>query len=251
MLEKSKEYLWALVDLGLAVLIIMAVVGTGVLYKYQASLLPARTFTVSASGKATALPDIAAFSFSVVSEGQEPNKIASENNKKINAAVDAVKKNGVDGKDIKTSGYNLSPRYEYDEKIRSTFISGYTLTQTVSVKIRDFTKISKILSVLPGLGINQVGSLGFDAEESEKYLSEARKEAFEKAYAKAKEMAKQNGARIRLVTFSESSGYPYPIYAISKASFDMGGGEAVPAPNIEPGSQEVTVNVNVTYEIVK
>jgi uncharacterized protein YggE len=248
--EKLKNWFWRLINALLVVAVLLGLSSMAALYKYQKSLYPARTVTVSAEGKTTVTPDIATLSFSVVSEGRDPGRLSGDNTKKMNAAIDFMKMQGVEAKDIKTAGYNLSPRYEYDEDRRTTFISGYTLSQTVMVKVRDFSKIGAMLGALPGLGINQIGSLSFDIEDQDVFLNAAREEAFAKARAKAKAMAKQNGARIkRVVTFSESQGgyYPRPVFeAYGKGAADLA---AVPAPSIEPGSQEVTVNVTVVYEI--
>ncbi len=157
----------------------------------------------------------------------------------------------MEAKDIKTAGYNLNPRYEYNDKTRKSFISGYTLTQTVFVKIRDLAKVGKILSGLPSKGINDISGLSFSIDDPDKFLNEARKEAFEKAMVKAKEMAGYNGVKIRRVVSFNEYGGGYPISLYSKEAFGRGGdlGSPAPLPTIESGSQEVTVNVNVTYEI--
>ena len=249
-LQKIKELLWPAVVLVLIVAAVLGIVAVKSLYRYQASLQVARTITVSGTAKTAAIPDIATFNFSVVSEGKEPAKISDENAKKINKAIDYVKSQSVDAKDIKTSGYNLQPKYEYDEKFRRSWISGYTLTQTVDLKIRNFDKISPILASLPSMGINQISSLSFSIDNQDQYLELARKEAFDKAYKKAKEMARQNHVRLgKVVTFYESgnNNYPTPYYAKAEA-FGMGG-DSIAAPSIEAGSQELTVNVSVTYEI--
>lgn len=245
--EEIKKYFW----LSLSVLIVVSAIWTVYsikpLEKYSHSLMPARTITVSGEGKVTAIPDIAAVSFSVVTEGADPVKIADESNKKAAAGINFVKEQGIEEKDIKTTAYNLSPRYEYNDKTRKTFISGYTLTQTVQIKIRDFSKIGEIMGALPELGINEIGTLSFGVDDDEKYLNEARKQAFEKAYAKAKDMAEQNRVHIeRTVTFSESQNYPYPIY---RETLGMAAASSAKVAQIEPGSQEITVNVSVTYEI--
>lgn len=252
LIEDSKKFSWLLANCALVVLAILGLAAFSALNKYQSSLIPSRVITVTAQDKKAVIPDIASFSFSVVSEGKDPAKIADENNQVMNRAIGVVKAEGVDAKDIQTSGYSLSPRYEYDEKTKATSISGYTLTQTVFVKIRDFTKISKILSALPALGINQISSLSFEIDDQDKYIAEIRGSAFKKAKDKAREMASQNNSRLgRVVTFSEYQNYPGPIYrAYDMKSEVYGmGGSAVSAPSVEPGSQEVTVNVSVTYEI--
>jgi len=216
---------------------------------YANSLYPAKTFSVSAEGKVTVSPDIAKFTFSVVSEGGDTKILTENNNKLMNAAVEFVKSSGVDEKDVKTTQYDLSPKYEYDEKTKKTSISGYTLTQTVLVKVRDLTKVAEIVGGLPALGINQIGSISFEVDDQEKFLAEARKQAFEKARAKALEVASQNGVSVRnIIGFWESGIQPY--YSASSKTLGMGGADiAAIAPQIQPGTQEITVQVSVTYEI--
>lgn len=250
-MENAKNWFWSLLNGLIAVAILLGLVGLQAVYKYQRSLYPARTISVSAIGEASVAPDVATLSFSVVSEGADPEKIAVENNETINKAIDFVKGEGVEAKDIMTTGYNLSPRYEYDERLRRSFIVGYTLTQTIQTKIRDFEKIGAILGKLPELGINQIGSLQFDIDDPEVYLNRARKEAFDEARVKAELMASQNKVRLgRVVNFSEyQSGPPVPLPYYSEAAFGRGGDAALSVPKIEPGSQEVTVTVSVTYEI--
>ena len=217
--------------------------------KFGDSLFPTRTFSVSAEGKITVSPDIAKISFSVVSEGVNPKTIADENNKKMNVAIDFIKSQGIDEKDIKTTQYNLSPRYEYDEKTKKTFISGYTLTQNVLIKIRDLSKVAEVLGGLPDLGINQIGAISFEIDEPEKFLAEARNKAFDKADIKAKEMAEKNNIKIgKVINFSEYQNYA-PVYRGLEA-MGKGRADAFPMlPQIQPGTEEVTVNVSVTYEI--
>lgn len=247
--DHPKNIFWILIYIILGVAILLGLSWSYNLWRGGKAIMPVRLLSVNAEGKAVVPPDIASVSFSVVSEGPDPEKLTVENNRQMNAAIDFVKGEGIEDKDIKTAGYNLSPRYEFDEKRRKSFISGYTLTQTVFLKIRDFLKIGKILGGLPAYGINDIGSLSFDIENPDKYLNAARKEAFEKARAKAESMASQNGVKIkRVFNFSESPIFyprPFAVGAFGKGG-DFGGPSA---PTIEPGSQEVTVQVSVTYEI--
>lgn len=248
-LESLKKYFWLFLNLLIIVLVILGMFSISALRRYIDSTASNRVISVSAEGKTVVTPDVAKINFSVVTEGIDTVKISEENIKKMNGAIDFVKAEGIELKDIQTAGYNLSPRYEYDENKKKSFISGYILTQTVYIKIRDFSKISSILGALPGFGINDISSLSFDVENQDKSLKAARDQAFEKAFAKAVEMAKKNGVRIkRVITFNEYQNN-YPIYA---KAYGVGGGmaaESASAPSIEPGSQEITVNVSITYEI--
>ena len=99
-------------------------------------------------------------------------------------------------------------------------------------------------------GINEISNITFDIDNQDQLLADARKMAFNKASDKAKELANFNGVKIkRVITFSESPGsFPYPVYYGKAEALGVGGDLAV-APSIEEGSQEVIVNVSVTYEI--
>ena len=246
-----KNSFWILINITLVVVILFMLFGLKTLWSYTSSLQPTRTIAVTAEGKTVVVPDIANLSFGSIIEGADPEKITQENDEKLNKAVEFIKSFGIDAKDIKTSNYDLSPRYQYDQRKGTSFIIGYTINQTILVKIRKFEDIGKIIGGLPKQGINQINSLYFEVEDQDKFLNQAREEAFAKAAEKAKIMARQNGVRIkRVVSFSESTGgYPGPIYFGRAEKLGIGGDVAVAAPAIEPGSQEVTIQVNVVYEI--
>jgi len=220
----------------------------GPVKKYSDSLMPVRTITVSAEGKVVVSPDIAKLSFSVVSEGANSKTLADNNIKQMNAAIDFIKSKGIDEKDIKTTQYDLSPRYNYDKNTGRSYIYGYTLTQTVLVKIRDLTEVAEVLAGLPPLGINQISSVSFDIDDPEKFLTDARNQAFDKAKIKAENMAEKNNVSLgEVINFSEYQGSVPVAY---RNTLPMGaGGEVAALLQIQPGSQEVSIQVNVTYEI--
>ncbi len=249
--EGAKAKLWPLLNMAIMVAIILGLLSAWSLYKYQKSIFPSRTIYVSAEGKMVVKPDIAKVTVSVVTEGLAADTVTEQNVKKVNDAVAYIKSQGISENDIQTANYSLAPRYEYSEATRRSYISGYTATQSILITFRDFTKIGKVLGVLPGMGINQIGSLSFEVENPDTYLNEARKKAFANAHEKAENMAKQNDVDLGgIVTFSES---PNVFYPRAYESAVMGkGGDATSSytpPQIEPGTQEVTVSVSVTYEI--
>lgn len=252
--EKLKSYFWILLDVLLAGVIFNLVFFVmPAVKKYGDSLFPVRTMTVSAEGKAKVAPDMAEFSFSVISQGENPDEIAEVNNEKVNAAIEFVKGEGIGEEDIKTTGYNLSPNYEYDSDTQSNFIAGYTLTQTVSVRVKNLednlSKVSKILGGLPSLGINQISEIGFSIENPESVLEEARAKAIINAREKAARIAKESGARLgEIISVSEYQGQ-LPIRYYAAAKDKIAGGVEITPPTIEPGTQQVTVNVSITYSL--
>ncbi len=255
--DKPKKYFWILLDLFLLGLILnIFFFVMPMLDKIGDSRYPVRTINVSAEGKTTAKPDLAQFSFSVVTEGGDLETVAKENNERLSKAIEFVKKEGIPNDDIKTTQYNLSPRYEYDEHRKKSFITGYELTQTVLVKVKELDKnidkVSSILGSITELGVNQVSGVSFTVEDQEKYLAQARTEAFEKAKTKAKAMADANGVKLgRVISFTEYQNGP--IYMPYGKAMGMGGdfsaAEAMPPAPIQTGTNEIVTSVSVTYEL--
>lgn len=216
-----------------------------------------RTITVEGDGKVTVKPDVAMVSLSVASVGKTVKEVTEDNNKKMNAIINEVKSLGVKAEDIKTTGYDLYPQYDYytpiDNKVQpqAPKILGYNLNQSITVKIRDLSKSDEVLQKGVDAGANQIGSLVFDLDDSSGVKREARKMAFDKAKDKAEQMANAAGVKIgKVVTFSEGFGGGYmPQYAnYAMKTMDMSEG-AVAGASVEAGSKEYTVNVSVTYEI--
>jgi uncharacterized protein YggE len=251
-MDKSKLYFWILLDILVAGIIVNLVFFVmPAISKFSNSLTPTRTMTVSAEGKTTATPDLAEASFSVVSRGKSPADLANANDQKMSAVVQFLKSEGLADKDIETTAYDLSPNYVYDSGLQSSRIDGYVLTQTVSVKMRDFKKVAEIIGGLTPLGVNQMGGINFTIEDQEKYLAVARADAFAKAKTKAAEMAAQNGVKLgRILNITESSVTPVPYYyPEATRNVAMGAAPQVAAPTIEPGSEEITNQVTLTYEL--
>ncbi len=263
MTEKMKNYVgWAVI----ISVILLALSAVAYVRTYSRMVEPGgyRSFSVSGDGKAVAVPDIAEFNFSVISEGgADLAALQKSNTDKVNKAIAYIKSQGVADKDIKTAGYNVSPRYQntncgyrgYAETCPPPEIVGYTVQQTVTVKARDFAKVGTMLAGAVENGANTVSQLNFTVDDPTEVQNEARAEAIDKAKAKAESIARAGDFKLgRLISINENGMYPMPMYdkAMSAVAYGMGGAGAVSnqvAPSIQPGSEEVTVSVMLTYEI--
>jgi len=247
--------------LGISIIIILFLsVGVGFWYvqAFVRSSVPERSFQVTGEGKVIAVPDVAELSFGVITEGgKDLGLLQKENSEKANSIIAFLKEQGIDEKDIKTTSYNISPRYQYfscqpilrEQELKPCpppEIVGYTLNQSISVKIRDFNKLGEVLTGVVERGANNVSGPNFTIDDPTKFQNQAREEAIRKAKEKAEVIAKAGGFRLgKLLSLQEGVSFPSPIpmHALEVAK----GGEV--APQIEPGSQEVTVTVTLTYEI--
>lgn len=208
------------------------------------------TVSFSGEGKVTAKPDIAVISASIVTQAVDSKTAQDSNSTKSNAVSAFLKKQGVEDKDIKTSGYNVTPQYNYPPYGGQSTVTGYQVSQSYEIKVRDLTKISAILSGLVTAGANQVNNLGLQIENPDAVQAQARQLAIDNAKKKATELKKQVGISLgKIVNFVEgSNGYPIPMYQDAKVvSGGMGGGG--PTPVISTGENDVVVDVTITYQI--
>lgn len=226
---------------------------------YSKSVVPQRIFTASGEGKVVAVPDVAELSFGVLTEGgKNIGVLQKENSDKVNQIIAFLKENGVDEKDIKTQYYNISPRYQYyycpppevggeARPCPPSEIVGYSINQSVSVKVRDLTKAGDMVAGVVDRGANTVSGPTFTIDDPTEFQNQAREEAMKKAKAKAEAIAKAAGFKLgKLISVQEGISVPSLYRAEYALAYGKGGDGA---PVIEPGSQEVNVSVTLTYEI--
>lgn len=212
------------------------------------------TITVQGDGQATLPPDVARISFTADNTSATVAEAQEATTKQANAALDFVKEQGVEDKDIKTLSYNISPQYSYPNPcpygaycpdFRTPRITGYQVSQMVQVTMRDLTKVGDMLGGLGELEVQNVNGPAFSLDDSTAGYSAARADAINKAKEQAKLLAGQLGVRLgKIVNFSEFSG-GYPVYG-----FGIGGDlKAESATNVPAGENTYNASVSITYEI--
>ena len=213
--------------------------------------------SVEGAGTVQAVPDIARVTFSVLEEAETAADAQEQSAQKVNTALALLEDYDIDEKDIKTTSYNVSPKYarqqpcfngicpEYEQRI-----VGFTTNQTIELKIRDVDAVGEILSLLGEAGVSNLYGPSFTIDDPDALKAEARALAIEDAQSKAKALAKDLNVRlVRVTGFWENSGGYYPDYARAE-SFGFGGDTAVSSvPEIPTGENEVKSNVSITYEI--
>ena len=206
--------------------------------------------TVTGTAKVSATPDIALLNLGIVSEGATVNAAQKGVTDKMNAIISALKGQfKIEAKDIQTENFSVNPKYDWTNGKQN--IIGYSVNQSVSVKVRDFTKTGDILDKATELGANTVSGPSFTIDDPEKPKADARAEAIAQAKAKAQLLADQVGIKLgRIVNYYEGGNdLPNVAYGIGGGAADMGLAIKAVAPTIEPGSQDVQLTVNLSYEI--
>ena len=205
--------------------------------------------TVTGEGKSTAVPDIAKISAGIQDSGPVLTQVQNSVNKKSQSLVSALKKLGIEEKDIKTSSYNIYPQSDY--QANPPKITGYQVSISYEVTVRNIDKVNGVLTSVTQSGANLVGGVSFDLSDDakNKALTEARKDAVTKAKDNAESLAKTAGITLgKIINVTESQGSsPRPVMMTDKA-VGIGGGSPA-TPDIQPGTTEINLMVSLSYEI--
>lgn len=237
--------------LGIALIIYVAFLARNAAesYNYLGKAVRDRdTITVAGEGKVTSAPDLALLNLGVRSDGATVKAAQTDNTRKMNAIIAAIKELKIEAKDIQTSGYSIYPKTDWSNGRQN--ILGYTVSQNVSVKVRNLDAVGDVLAKAGELGANQIGGIEFTIDDPTSERAEARGKAIEDARKKAEQLADQLGLKIlKVVTFSETSrdGIPPMPYGVMEKS--LAADAAQVAPDIQSGTQDVISNVNVTFEV--
>jgi uncharacterized protein len=201
-----------------------------------------RSVTVSAAGKAAAVPDELTVSLGVMVRAATAREALSQANERTRAAIAAFKEGGVEDRDLATAELSIWP--DYGESRR---VEGYQARNTLSVRLRDIAQAGGLLDTVAGIVGDDVviQGLNFAVSEPEPVLTRARSSAMIAARAKADELAAAAGARVgKVLTIDEGGEARAPVYAKS-ARMTM----AADSAPIEAGERELEVSVTVSYRL--
>jgi uncharacterized protein YggE len=205
---------------------------------------------VTETGKATAIPDIAKITFGIEESSTSLTTALNSVNSKSKTLLAALKKLGVEEKDIKTINYSVYPNY--DHQSQPPKVTGYRVSTRYSVKIKDFDKVNEAITSATSSGANMVGNVSFEVNEEtkNKALASAREEAVNKAREKAQSLAKAAGISLgKIINISEGSEIQPPYPLAYERAIDTSVGETVTQPEIAPGESEFSVTVSVSWQI--
>ncbi len=209
-----------------------------------------RTITVVGEGKVNIKPDIAQINIGIEIVGDTVQEASSQAADTMDAVLATLTSQGIDQKDIQTSGYNVWVERPYGPE-GPTGDALYHVNNTVSVIIRDLDTVGTILDAAIEAGANSIYGVTFNVADPSKLMSEGREKAVADARSKAEELAQLNNVTVgEVISISEVVGGAGGYYAGGFRGLPVvegvGGGDAGP---ISPGELEMQVQLQITYGI--
>lgn len=222
----------------------MALLITGVApVKAYAAAAPASKKMISTTGEATVAvtPDMAVLTLGVQSTDKDVKAAYNDNKTKMDAILKELANLGIEKKDIKTTTFTVNPNYDWADG--SSKLTGYTVTNMVTVTIRDLDKVGTVLESAILQNSNAINGLEYKVADNSKSYKAALRLAIRNAKEKATEMADELGyKKVTAVSVRENSiSEGGPVY-FDKAMLANAG-----AP-VSRGTVEIKATVSVDFQ---
>lgn len=197
---------------------------------------------VSGTGFVEGRPDMLTIQMGVETQGPTVDAALGRANQAQRRLNDAFTKGGVSERDLQTSGLSIYPQFAKDGR----HVSGYQVSEQLSVKLRDLTRAGTLISQAAEAGgdATRIQGLSFDIEDDSALLAQARRKAFDEAKAKAELYAQASGRGLgRVVSINESVSAP----ATGQPQFTASVAAAAKQVSILPGQQRLSVTATVEW----
>ncbi len=236
----------------LAITLIIGVSGSLVWIGYLLSNKLSRNDKQSITVTGTAISDksnkIATFSANITTKNLDKKKAVEELNTTSNTVMEAIKKFGIDAKDIKTNYFNVYQNSEWNPTTQQSKMTDWSANVTVDVKLRDVTKAGEFGTLLATLDTSYINGPNFTLDPDQAKNNDLLKAAIEDAKAKAENMAITTGRKLgKVLKIDETNGTSEIMPMLYKGAVDVAGdGSTIP---MEAGTSEASKSVTVTFEL--
>ncbi|MBF8268172.1 MAG: hypothetical protein HW388_1680 [Dehalococcoidia bacterium] len=212
---------------------------------------------VTGYGTVTLTPDLALLSLGVETRAKTVGEARREAATAMAGIIDALKARGVAVKDIRTSYFNISPEYTYQEVRENGYyyskqvLTGYLVTNNVTAKVRDMEILGVTIDEVAETGgdATRIQSIQFIVDDPAAAQVQAREEAILDALSRAKQFATLTGATLGNLVYIAESGGSIPVaqdYAYKAMA--SGAAESAPTP-ISAGELELQVYVQAVFAV--
>lgn len=195
--------------------------------------------TVTATGSAEAVPNRARFTFGVTTNGNTSEAALAANSTKMRALVAALKGAGVPEGKIQTESVSVSPRISPSGER----VDGFTAENSASVEVAS-DRAGEIVDLAVGSGATNVSGPSFERSDRDAQYNKALANAVEQARTKAETLSDAANVALGDVTRVVEGGEPGPVVYETAAR-----AKAVPDTPVEPGTEEITASVTVTFSV--
>ena len=209
--------------------------------------MPEARVIVIGDGSVSVAPDYARLSGGVTTRAKTVKEATDANSKLMNVVTAALLDSGIAQQDIQTSRFSIQPVYAPPQPQTEPRLTGYSVSNQVSVTVRQIAKLGETLDRMVAAGATDIGNVAFLIADPSKALDQAREAALADARRKAELYARASGLTLGGVAWiSEDSSYAPPVPMAA-----MRAGAVKAAVPIAEGEETLHARIVVGYEIAR
>jgi uncharacterized protein len=234
-----------------AIVILGAILVLSALSMAQAPTLNAlpNTIFVGADGKFETAPDTALIQFNISAQADNAKDAYDQAGKQAEATRQVLRANGIDPKTAEIGFFSVNPQYDW--KNPKHRVIGYQVTTSVSLKLKDFSKIAPITQQLADASVGESQSLSYTLDSTEEAKSKAVADAYRRARASAQSLANASGRTLGELSYAsvdtfENIHMPAPMHRMAATMAVQG---PTPTEEFSPQNVTITAHVNAMFEL--
>jgi uncharacterized protein YggE len=206
------------------------------------------TVYVGADGKFETAPDTALIQFNISAQADTAKEAYEQASKEAEATRQVLRSNGIDPKSAEIGFFSLNPIYDWKNPKHK--IIAYQVTTSVSLKLKDFSKIAPVTQQLADVSVSESQSLSYTLDSTDEAKAKAVADAYRRAHASAQSLATASGRTLGELSYaSVDTSENIRVFApMQRRAMAMA--VAAPAPTEEFTPQNVTVTAHVNAMFV-
>lgn len=208
-------------------------------------MVPPNTVYVGADGKFEANPDTALIQFNISAQQSSARGAYDRASKAAEQVREILRSNGIEPKAAEIGYYSIEPVQEYRNNQEK--LVGYRVSTSVSLKLKDFSKIAPIVQQLADADITDNNSVSYTLDDMDAAKTKAVQDAYRRVHQSAEAIATAGGRTLgELSSASVDIAENIRVLPMGQPMVRMGAMASAPAPTQEFSPQTVSVTAHVT-----
>ncbi len=202
------------------------------------------TVYVTADGKFEANPDTAVVQFNISAQEDNSRAAFDRASKAAEQIRQILRTNGIEPQAAQIGTFSIEPVYDYKPAKRK--LAGYQVNASVSLKLKDFTKVAPIVQQLSDSDITGDQSLSYTLEDMDAAKGKAVEDAYRRARASAETVAHAAGRVLGELSYASVDTFENPrVVPMVQPMARMATAVGAPAPTEQFTPQTITVTAHV------
>lgn len=209
------------------------------------------TVYVGADGKFDASPDTAVVQFNISAQEDGARAAYDRASKAAEQIREILRSNGIETKTAEIGFFAVQPVYDYKTAKRK--LVGYRVESSVSVKVKDFSKVAPITQQLADMDVTQNQTLSYTLDDVDAAKAKAVEDAYRRARDSANVIARSSGRTLGELSYASVDTFEnvrvQPMLMAAPMAKMAPGAMASPTEEFSPQNVTVTAHVNALFQL--